>query len=81
MSSFEENAWLETPLGLHLLQREQAYHDQVVANIFGFNALQLGLLSHDLLRTSRIPRAYGPAWERQLRYGRRRIFACRQPDA
>lgn len=55
MSSLEEKGWFETPLGQYLLQREQAYHDQVVANIFGFNALQLGLLEHDLLRTSRIP--------------------------
>ncbi|MDO9190635.1 MAG: methyltransferase domain-containing protein [Sulfurimicrobium sp.] len=55
MSSVDEKAWLETPLGQYLLRREQAYHDQVVANIFGFNALQLGLLDHDLLRTSRIP--------------------------
>lgn len=55
MSSLDEKAWLETPLGQYLLRREQAYYDQVVANIFGFNALQLGLLDHDLLRTSRIP--------------------------
>lgn len=55
MSSVDERAWLETPLGQYLLQREQAYYDQVAVNIFGFNALQLGLLDHDLLRTSRIP--------------------------
>jgi SAM-dependent methyltransferase len=55
MSSLDENAWLATSLGQYLLQREQAYYDQVVADIFGFNALQLGLLEHDLLRTSRIP--------------------------
>lgn len=55
MSSAGEKAWLETPLGQYLLRREQAYYDQVAANIFGFNALQLGLLDHDLLRTSRIP--------------------------
>ncbi|MBZ0106361.1 MAG: class I SAM-dependent methyltransferase [Sulfuricella denitrificans] len=55
MSSIEEQGWFETPLGQYLLQREQAYYDQVVANIFGFNALQLGLPDHELLRTSRIP--------------------------
>lgn len=55
MSSLNEKVWFETPLGQYLLQREQAYHDQVVANIFGFNALQLGLPSHDFLRASRIP--------------------------
>lgn len=55
MSSLDENAWLDTALGLYLLRHEQAYHDQVVADIFGYNALQLGLLEHDLLRASRIP--------------------------
>lgn len=55
MSSLDENNWLATPLGQYLLRREQAYYDQVVADIFGFNALQLGLLEHDLLRASRIP--------------------------
>lgn len=55
MSSLDENTWLASPLGQYLLLREQAYYDQVVADIFGFNALQLGLLEHDLLRTSRIP--------------------------
>lgn len=55
MSSPDENNWLASPLGQYLLQHEQAYYDQVVADIFGFNALQLGLLEHDLLRSSRIP--------------------------
>ena len=55
MSSLGEKLWFETPLGQYSLQREQAYYDQVVANIFGFNALQLGLLDHDFLRASRIP--------------------------
>lgn len=55
MSSPDEKAWFASPLGQYLLQREQAYHDQVVADIFGFNALQLGMLEQDLLRTSRIP--------------------------
>jgi len=47
--------WLSTPLGLYLIQREQAYFDREVADIFGFNALQLGLPSHDLLRNNRMP--------------------------
>lgn len=55
MSSVEESGWFQTPLGRNQLQREQAYHDQVVADIFGFNALQLGMLEYDLLRASRIP--------------------------
>jgi SAM-dependent methyltransferase len=47
--------WFETPLGRYLLEREQAYFDEAVADVFGFNAMQLGLEGHDFLRTSRIP--------------------------
>jgi len=46
--------WLTTPLGQYLLAREQAYIDKTVADIFGYNALQLGLPQFDLLRASRI---------------------------
>jgi SAM-dependent methyltransferase len=47
--------WIQTPLGQHLLEREQRYYDEVVADIFGYNALQLGMPGVDLLRGSRIP--------------------------
>jgi len=47
-------AWFDTPLGQYLLERERAYFDRVVADIFGYNALQFGLASIDLLQTSRI---------------------------
>jgi SAM-dependent methyltransferase len=47
--------WFETPLGRYLLEREFAYLDGVVADLFGFNALQIGLPEHDFLRASRIP--------------------------
>lgn len=46
--------WLATPLGQYLLAREQAYFDRTVVDIFGYNALQLGLPQTDLLRASRI---------------------------
>ncbi|HEX6829343.1 MAG TPA: methyltransferase domain-containing protein [Burkholderiales bacterium] len=46
--------WFATPLGAYLLQREQGYFDQAVADVFGFNAMQLGLPGADLLRTNRI---------------------------
>jgi SAM-dependent methyltransferase len=46
--------WFATPLGEYLLVREQAYFDRAVADIFGYNAFQLGLSRHDLLRASRI---------------------------
>jgi SAM-dependent methyltransferase len=46
--------WLATPLGRYALAQEQAYFDRTVADIFGYNALQLGLPQADLLRASRI---------------------------
>src|SRR5688572_9310129 len=48
-------AWLATPLGAYLLERELKYVDEVIADVFGYNALQLGLPEHDFLRASRIP--------------------------
>ncbi len=47
--------WLGTPLGQYLLSREQEYFDRAVADVFGYNAFQLGLIEHDFLRASRIP--------------------------
>ena len=47
--------WLATPLGRYLVAREQAYFDTVVADVFGYNAFQLGMPEMDLLRASRIP--------------------------
>ena len=47
--------WLQTPLGTYLLDREQAYFDATVADIFGFYAVQLGMEGVDFLRNSRIP--------------------------
>ena len=46
---------MSTPLGQHLLEREHAYFDHVVADIFGYNAFQLGMPEVDLLGASRIP--------------------------
>ncbi len=47
--------WLATPLGAYLLEREQARYDGMVADVFGYNAVQLGLPRRDLLRANRIP--------------------------
>src|SRR5215212_5833022 len=46
--------WFATPLGQYLLEKEQAYLDDVTPDIFGFHALQLGMPAVDLLRESRI---------------------------
>ena len=47
-------AWLATPLGDYLKEREQAYFDETVADIFGFHALQIGLPECAYLGQSRI---------------------------
>ena len=48
-------SWLDTPLGQYLLARERAYIDKTVSDIFGYNALQIGLPEIDLLRSNRMP--------------------------
>lgn len=53
VQGFDE--WLETPQGQYILRWEQARYDQLVADIFGFNAVQLGLPQHDFLRANRMP--------------------------
>ena len=47
--------WFQSPLGAYVMAREQDYFDEVVADIFGFNAMQFGLPAHDFLRTNRMP--------------------------
>lgn len=47
--------WLASPQGLYVLDWEQSKHDQLVADIFGFNAVQIGLTRHDFLRDNRMP--------------------------
>lgn len=47
--------WFATPQGQYVLTREQSVFDSSVADIFGFNAVQLGLPECDFLRISRIP--------------------------
>jgi SAM-dependent methyltransferase len=46
--------WFATPLGRYLLGCEQAHLDKAVADVFGYNAFQLGLPGTDFLRASRI---------------------------
>ena len=47
--------WLVTPQGQYVLAWEQAKYDLLLADIFGFNALQLGLAQVDFLRANRMP--------------------------
>jgi SAM-dependent methyltransferase len=48
-------SWLATPPGQYLLAWEQAQLDRVVADVFGFHALQIGLPQLDGLRANRMP--------------------------
>ena len=47
--------WFTTPKGEYVLRWEQAQFDSAVEDVFGFNAVQVGLTRLDLLRQSRIP--------------------------
>ncbi len=51
-------SWLKTPAGRYLLGWEQAQLDRAVADIFGFNALQLGLPELDALQANRMPQRW-----------------------
>lgn len=47
--------WLDSPPGRYLLAWEQERYDELVADIFGFHALQLGLPALQGLRCNRMP--------------------------
>ena len=47
--------WFASEQGGYVLRRERDYFDRTVADIFGYNALQLGLPEHDFLSNSRMP--------------------------
>lgn len=55
MSNPAIDAWLLTPQGKYILEWEQLRYDQMVADIFGFNAVQIGLPQCDCLRANRMP--------------------------
>jgi len=55
LSAQSLSEWFATPQGGYVQAREQAYFDRTVSDIFGYNALQLGLPEHDFLRSSRMP--------------------------
>ena len=47
--------WLQTPAGRYLLEWELRHMDGVVADLFGYHALQVGLPELDALRANRMP--------------------------
>ena len=76
------NEWFTTPQGEYVLTREQSYFDHTVNDIFGYNALQLGLPEQDFLRNSRIPlRFCGAERQADVRLcGAELPFACNSLD-
>jgi SAM-dependent methyltransferase len=55
MRNVQLSGFLRTPLGSYLLAWEQQQFDAVVADMFGYHALQLGLPEVDALRENRMP--------------------------
>ena len=53
IQGFED--WLQTPPGQYVLDWEHGQHDLLVADIFGYNAVQLSLPRSDFLRANRMP--------------------------
>lgn len=47
--------WFQTPPGRYLLEWERAQHEQAVADVFGYHAVQLGMADLDALQTNRMP--------------------------
>ena len=65
--------WFATPQGQYLLTCERTFFEQNVADIFGYNAVQLGLTEYELLRTSRMPL-------RAVAGNKAGLFVTSQPD-
>ncbi|MGI4812408.1 MAG: class I SAM-dependent methyltransferase [Janthinobacterium lividum] len=49
------SSWTDSPAGRYILQWEQAQLDLMASDIFGYNAVQLGLPQLDGLRENRMP--------------------------
>ncbi len=47
--------WFDSDIGRYIIEREQAWFDAGCADIFGFNALQMGQCHVDYLRANRMP--------------------------
>lgn len=55
MSIEHQQQWLQTALGNYLQAQEQTLFDHAASDVFGFNAVQVGMLQIDFLRNSRMP--------------------------
>src|SRR5882672_7954069 len=61
--------WFETPKGDYVLAWERGQFDAAVEDVFGYNAVQLGLPGLDFLRESRIPLKVHAGLQPALRAG------------
>lgn len=60
--------WFDSELGQYVLAREQAWFDAVSADLFGFNAMQVGHCGVECLRANRMPHRFcGSPEEGELR--------------
>ncbi|MBX3618293.1 MAG: class I SAM-dependent methyltransferase [Nitrosomonas sp.] len=55
MNIQNDQHWFQSSLGQYLIGYEHRYFDQVVANIFGYNAVQIGWSQFNFLRLNRVP--------------------------
>lgn len=51
----ERQAWLASPLGGYFADWERSRLDALLVDVFGYNALQIGMEGDDLLRANRMP--------------------------
>ncbi|WP_394807668.1 class I SAM-dependent methyltransferase [Nitrosomonas sp.] len=58
--------WFDSSLGQYLIEHEQRYFDQVVVNIFGYNAVQIGWPQFNFLRLNRMPLHFSVGLESQV---------------
>lgn len=65
MTMQNSQQWFESSLGQYLIEHEYRYFDQVVANIFGYNAVQIGWSQFDFLRLNRMPLHFSAGLENQ----------------
>lgn len=50
--------WFSGELGQHVIEQELAWFDANCADVFGFNAMQVGLCQLDYLRANRMPQRF-----------------------
>jgi len=71
--------WFATPAGRYLLGWEQERYDELVADIFGYNALQLGMPGLAGLRANRMPHRWLALGEEESQLLRSETPADAQP--